>query len=83
MNSNDLIKWQDKNERLNKDVELTLGVQLKDSAGHCGVVVRLEPPTESFQGCIYVWQSDRIGYGDDNCEHYTYHYWKRNLRIIE
>lgn len=83
MKRKDLIQWQDKNERLNKEFELKLGVQLKDSDGRCGVVVRIEPPTDDFQGVIYVWQADRINYGNDNCEHYTYSYWQRNLRVID
>jgi hypothetical protein len=86
MKKDELIKWQDKNERLNKDFDLKLGVKLIDSRGYRGVVVQLEPPTNETvedHGTIYVWQIDRVGYGDDNCEHYTYSYWQRNLRVID
>jgi len=34
-------------------------------------------------GAIYVWQMNRIGYGDDNCEHYCEINWRDNLRILD
>lgn len=36
---------------------------------------------EVDHGTVYVWQSERTQYGDDNCEHYSYLNWSENLRL--
>lgn len=81
MNKIDRKAWCEKNLRLNKDVELKRGMVVRDVDGHLGVVVEIEPATEDFHGRVAVWQCDRTGYGDDNCEHYCFNNWQEFLRI--
>lgn len=64
---------------------LSLGTQVEDIWGNKGIVVKInvpENPSDEDHGTIYVWQSDRLGYGDDNCEHYVYVGWERILKIM-
>lgn len=84
MNTKDQNAWLDKNERLNADLDLVLGMKVKDLSGQEGIVVEIHIPDNlsiSEHGTVTVWQSNRNGYGLDNCEHYTYINWKRMLRV--
>ena len=86
MKNKDKAAWRAKNLRLNKDVEVILGMRLVDDEGNHGVVVKIIPhnpenPIEEH-GTVYVWQEDRMGYGGDNCEHYCHNNWHEFLRIV-
>ena len=83
MKKDDLKRWSAKNKLLNKDIVPYLGMEVIDSDGFKGVVVKIEPSTEDHHGFIYVWQSDRFNYGDDNCEHYCFSTWKPFLRLLD
>jgi hypothetical protein len=83
MSKLDLKVWQSKNERLNKDKEVKLGMRVQQDDGWIGVVVKIVPSTEDFHGTIYVWQEERMEYGADNCEHFCHNNWKTHLRILE
>lgn len=81
----DLKKWQDRNERVNADRTIAVGMTVSDGQNCHGVVVKIlehnpENPIEEH-GAIYIWQDRRTGYGDDNCEHYAHSNWGRYLRI--
>lgn len=63
---------------------LTIGTRVKDVHGHKGVVVKIEMWEDGTDdGCVYVWQEDREGYGLDNCEHFHFNEWKELLRILK
>jgi hypothetical protein len=84
MTNKDRLAWTEKTKCLNQDRELARGMQVKDAWGNRGIVVKIEIPDEPSvenHGTVFVWQSERTGYGDDNCEHYTYTSWKEFLRI--
>ena len=84
MNSKDKKAWTEKTKRLNENRVLSVGLSVKDIAGHTGVVVKIEVPEDSTEhGIVYVWQSERMNYGNDNCEHYSLDYWKDFLRVID
>lgn len=83
MNKNDLLKWKDKNEKLNSSRELSLGLRIVDQFKNYGIIVKIEKNTKDFHGIIYSWQENRINYGNDNCEHYSFDGWQREIRIIE
>jgi hypothetical protein len=75
------------NDKINKmnEHELKLGAEVVDLWGHQGVVVKIvkpDVPTIEDHGTVFVWQSDRIEYGADNCEHYTFHNWQKVLRVV-
>lgn len=78
----DQAKWYEKNKKLNDNVDLTIGTRVKDVFNHKGVVVKIEE-YDNGDGCVYVWQEDRDGYGLDNCEHFHLNDWKQMLRIIK
>lgn len=60
------------------------GMSVIDIWKNPGVIVYIVPGnTDEDHGCIAVWQSERINYGADNCEHYPYHNWKKLLTIVE
>ncbi len=81
MKQKDKMAWWDKNERLNANIEPKIGMEVVDADGFHGVVVKIVPKSEEFHGTLFVWQRDKIGYGADNCEHYTIDLWKRFLRV--
>ncbi len=67
---------------------IKVGDKVKDIDGHKGIVVKIiesgiDEDNEYFHGVIYVWQLDRIDYGSDNCEHYTYDNWRSFLTFID
>jgi hypothetical protein len=37
----------------------------------------------SNHGGVKVWQSERVGYGGDNCEDYPWFNWKEVLRVLD
>lgn len=78
----DKVFWHEKNTRINADLKLSLGMCVVDSEGNKGVVVKIIEPNVDSDGVVYIWQSDRMEYGSDNCEHYTYDGWKYFLRIV-
>jgi hypothetical protein len=60
--------------------KLELGDNVIDFNGHKGIVVNIIPGTsDENHGMIAVWQSERTGHGDDNCEHYVEFGWERVL----
>ena len=82
MKSVELKAWQDKNLRLNANVQPHIGMQVKDENGMSGVVVKIRAPSdEDDHGTMYVWQCDRVEYGSDNCEHYAVTNWHSFLRV--
>jgi hypothetical protein len=84
MKLKDTKLWFDKNERVNRSFELGLGTEVVDCMGNRGIVVKIIPGVnEEDHGAVYVWQSERMGYGADNCEHYSYIGWRRMLRIVK
>lgn len=83
MKKNNMKSWIEKTENLNINKSLSVGLTVKDCFGSQGVIVKIIPETDDFHGVIYVWQSEKLNYGDDNCEHYSYQGWKRMLRIID
>lgn len=85
MRSNDRKAWWARNERLNVARTIRLGDEVIDADGHKGIVVKIEPggDTGEDHGSVYVWQAERTGYGDDNCEHYAFTTWKQHLRMID
>lgn len=76
-----LKEWQQKTEELNKDLELRVGSKVVDPWGHNGIVVEIDL-SKHGHGLIAVWQKDRKNYGDDNCEHYSFEFWRQLLRIL-
>lgn len=84
MNQKDKKAWSDKTQKLNQHFEIKVGMGVKDVEGYKGIVVKIiEPDDEQNHGTIYVWQSDRTDYGADNCEHYSFQFWKSMLRITD
>lgn len=82
MQTQDRKAWMEKNLRLNADMEIKVGMEVKDAWGQKGVVVKIVPPEDAnSHGTIFVWQSERLEYGADNCEHYSTDTWKSLLRI--
>lgn len=67
----------------NMNRDLNLGDCVIDEFDNLGIVVKIgKPEIDLPDGTIYVWQSERTGYGSDNCEHYTYVGWQSLLRIV-
>lgn len=59
-------------------------VKEKSKKGYKGVVVKIEKGTDDENhGTVFVWQMDRMEYGSDNCEHYTYFGWENFLKVIK
>lgn len=84
MNKHDRAAWLDKTEKLNNDRNIVVGNKGKDVNLNEGIVVKIQEGYNIEDHCIiYVWQLNRVKYGDDNCEHYAYINWKQFLRIIE
>lgn len=83
MRNEDLTRWLDKNEKLNSDRELSIGLKIVDRYRNEGIVVKIEPSSDEQHGTIYSWQINKFNYGSDNCEHYSFECWKRELRIID
>lgn len=82
MKNKDKDAWWNKNERENKDRVIKVGDRVGDADGNYGIVVKVIPGIDDEDhGTVYVWQSDRVGYGSDNCEHYSFTSWQRMLRI--
>jgi len=79
-----LKQWLDKNDRINHDKTLKVGMEVIDSYGDKGIVVKIikDEDTAESDGCVYIWQSERTDYGSDNCMHYALKIWKRELRIL-
>lgn len=79
-----LNQWLDKNERINHDKILKVGMEVIDCYGDKGIVVKIvkDEDTVDSDGCVYIWQSERTDYGSDNCMHYALNIWKRELRIL-
>lgn len=76
--------WVSKTERLNEGMMPHIGDQVIDEWGCKGVVVKILRGDEfGHGGTIYVWQSERTGYGIDNCEHYGMDNWRSVLRIVK
>jgi hypothetical protein len=88
MNKIDREAWIQKTKKLNTGKTIAIGNKVKDVDLNKGIVVKIIMPDYSDQidiedhGTIYVWQSERTKYGDDNCEHYTYSNWDEWLRIL-
>jgi len=78
-----LKQWLDKNERINHDKTLKVGMEVIDRYGDKGIIVKIikYEDTES-DGCVYIWLSERTDYGSDNCMHYALKMCKRELRIL-
>lgn len=85
MNNKDKLAWTSKTKKLNIDRVLSVGNIVTDMWGSKGVVVKIVMPENcsSFEdhGTVFVWQSEKVEYGSDNCEHYPFHSWKELLRI--
>ena len=81
MKNKDKLAWWDKNDRENADRVIKVGDSVSDAEGNYGIVVKVVPESDNFHGAVYVWQSERVGYGSDNCEHYAFTSWRRILRI--
>lgn len=81
MKQKDKAAWMAKNQRDNQEIEIKVGMEVKDSEGFKGVIVKVIKPSEDTDGTVYVWQSDKREYGGDNCEHYCYTNWHSFLRI--
>jgi hypothetical protein len=64
--------------------QIRRGSLVVDNFGDKGVVVKIVKGTNhENHGTIYVWQSERTGYGADNCEHYPEFEWQKSLNILE
>ena len=84
MNKLDREQWTAKTEKLNADRVLRVGDSVIDMYKNAGVVVKISPGVDiEDHGTIYVWQSEQVGYGDDNCEHYVEFGWQKLLRIVQ
>lgn len=79
-----LQDWLDKNSRLNEEKQLKLGMEVIDRYCDKGIVVKIVEGDGSIEGhgTIYVWQSEKYDFGSDNCQHYAFDIWKRELRIL-
>jgi hypothetical protein len=79
----DWSPWQAKTAKINADTdELAIGTSVIDLFQDKGIVVKIEYYDGPDMGTIYVWQSERTGYGLDNCEHYHVVNWRTILRPI-
>ena len=84
MNIKDRKAWEEKTLRLNKGVTIKRGMVVVDVDRHKGVVVKMfTGHDECDHGMVAVWQSERVNYGDDNCEHYPHYGWESLLRITD
>jgi len=80
----DFEQWTAKTIRLNAERILKVGDEVIDAEKNRGIVVKIIPGVSAEEhGTIYVWQSERMEYGSDNCEHYVEFGWKPWLRVIE
>jgi hypothetical protein len=78
-----MSEWSKKAREFNGDKSIELGDIVVDFFGSKGVIVKVVKSTNDFHGTIYAWQMDKLGYGADNCEHYSYDGWQDNLMILE
>lgn len=81
-----LEQWLIKTEKMNFQKELKRGDEVIDRFGDKGIVVKIEKPEEPTiedHGTIYVWQSEQVNYGGDNCQHYSFLGWEKMLRILD
>lgn len=87
MKPNDKKAWMEKNKKLNENIELQIGMEVKDVKGLKGIIVKIKKwdgeLTDENHGTVYVWQSEQTGYGGDNCEHYSLTNWKEFLRLTD
>lgn len=84
MTSPFLTAWIEETKKRNAGKTIRPGMQVVDCFGHRGIVVVVDHPenvTAEDHGTIAVWQKDKLHYGDDNCEHYSFHGWETMLRI--
>lgn len=80
----DQEQWTAKTTRLNAERTLRIGDEVIDMYKNKGIVVKIIPgASNEDHGSIYVWQSEKLEYGSDNCEHYVEFGWKPWLRVIE
>jgi hypothetical protein len=82
MNKVDRENWRIRTAKLNADKVLICGCEVVDMEKNKGIVVRVNHATPDNHGSVFVWQSERVGYGADNCEHYAASNWREWLRII-
>ncbi len=76
--------WSVAEGRIVTDKQLRRGCLVVDSYGDRGVVVKIEKGfNNEDHGTVYVWQTDRMDYGADNCEHYPEFEWWKCLTILE
>lgn len=76
-------QWFEKTKRLNESRTLKVGDEVIDIDKNKGIVVKIVKGISIEEhGVIYVWQTERLNYGSDNCEHYCEINWKDTLRII-
>lgn len=80
----DRDQWTAKTLRVNADRILKIGDEVVDVYKNKGIVVKIVPGvSDEDHGAVYVWQSERMEYGSDNCEHYVEFGWKLLLRVLE
>ena len=66
-----------------KEDDLCVGDKVEDAFGNRGIVVKIIKGNDDIDhGTVYVWQLDRVEYGQDNCEHYPELGWERILKKI-
>ena len=64
-------------------MDIKVGDSVVDILGDPGIVVKIIPGVDAENhGTIYVWQSEKVGSGADNCGHYCYFEWEKTLRIL-
>ena len=77
-------QWVEKTKKINKEHVLRRGDVVMDYCGNKGVVVKLiTGDSDSNHGFVYVWLSEIMDYGADNCEHYGWFKWQEQLRVLD
>ena len=48
-----------------------------------GIITQIIEPYEESHGMVEVWLYSKKGYGDNNCEHFSYDYFQEKVSIIK
>jgi hypothetical protein len=80
----DWKNWRAKNEKLNADIVLKIGMKVRDCFGTVGIIQRIEEGYDIEEhGTIEVFRLDTTDYGLNNCEHFCFYDWQKHLRILD
>ncbi len=83
MNQVDKKNWMKKNQKLNENITLCVGMEVQDLSGKKGVVFKIEKwdgdLNQENHGTITVLQHSE---NNDYFEHYPFSNWKNIFRVI-